>query len=82
MRDPNREFTPDTKRKIWQEQWGRCALCGEKCKGHGATRRGGVHHITPISRGGSRDRRNGIGLCQPCHERADKFDLRRPLAKP
>lgn len=77
MRDKAREFTPETKREIWRKQWGRCAICGEVCKGHNATRRGEIHHIKPISLGGGNEISNGIGLCdKPCHQEANDYVFR------
>ena len=41
---------------------------GYKCVGCGNTRRLQVHHIIPVSAGGSDDPSNLITLCSDCHE--------------
>ena len=63
---------------------GRCAACGKVCAecigGRWRTLdSGGVHHIVPLSGGGTNAPSNLVLLCVPCHNRADA--LRRSVGK-
>lgn len=49
----------------------RCAICGAP-----ATE---VHHIVPISRGGTHSIENLMGLCKQCHSRLTARSLRRVI---
>ena len=65
MRNPEREFTPELKWQIKAEQGFKCGVCNKRL--HLS-----VHHILPMSMGGSGERENGVGVCQKCHQRLDQ----------
>lgn len=67
---------PDTKRR-YGSQWRKIRdayiaaqpLC-ERCKDEGRlTPAEEVHHIMPLSKGGTHDQDNLMALCKPCHSR-------------
>lgn len=72
-RDPEYEAM---RQRVIARQRGRCASCGKACAewdGHRwrTGRLGGqVHHIVPLSRGGSNTDTNAALLCEACHRRA------------
>lgn len=63
------EFTRGTKKQINREQEGRCALCGAEGNLQ-------YHHCVPVAHGGTRDRKNGVGVCPPDHKLLDRLALR------
>ncbi|WP_417064451.1 HNH endonuclease [Gordonibacter urolithinfaciens] len=64
------------RQRVIARQQGRCASCGKVCAelsgGRWRTGRlgGQVHHIVPLSRGGSNQDTNAVLLCEACHRRA------------
>lgn len=68
------DFTPSDERKVDAKSGGKCADCGrdvrpvQNKKGvpTPADQRQ-VHHKKPKSQGGTRDLRNAVPLCPPCH---------------
>lgn len=58
------EFDKDTRREVLQKTGFRCASCGEKLDMVRHT----IDHIIPISRGGTNDIENLIGLCKICNK--------------
>lgn len=72
-RDPAYEAM---RQRVISRQRGRCASCGKVCAelSGGRWRTGGlggqVHHIVPLSRGGTNSDTNAALLCEACHRRA------------
>lgn len=70
------ERNPATKRrygKDWQRIRSRYAaahpLCEQCLKEGRYTQAEHIHHIKPLSEGGTHDERNLMALCRPCHSR-------------
>ncbi len=68
-------FASKIKRRIRQEQEGRCDLCGIETKLQ-------IHHKIPQCRGGNDRRDNGVGLCPPDHREWDLISLTSNIAYP
>lgn len=62
------EFTRTTKKQVYEEQNGCCAVCGAKTHLQ-------YHHIIPASMNGSRERCNCVGVCQEDHRLLDRVAL-------
>lgn len=60
---------PTDRRRAIIRDGNRCVYCGAKTELH-------VHHIRPLSRGGTNAAHNLITLCRRCHQ-ADHADIRR-----
>ncbi len=58
------EFSAELRKKVLQKTRYRCASCGDKLDMVRHT----IDHIVPISRGGTNDIENLIGLCKVCNE--------------
>lgn len=60
---------------VIERQGGRCAACGRQVAarsgGRWAVTYGGVHHIRPLSQGGSDGAGNLVLLCAACHNRVE-----------
>lgn len=63
------EFDEDTRRKVLQKTGFCCAACGEKLDMVRHT----IDHMIPISRGGTNEIDNLIGLCKMCNEYKDNL---------
>lgn len=72
-----RAFTTEQRFQVRYEQDFLCAACGTACRGsHFKEPILSIHHVVPISRGGSNERDNAIGLCpKPCHDIFDYLAL-------
>lgn len=57
----------DLRDEVWARDKGRCRAIngGKVCGAPGSE----VHHITPLSRGGSNTKANLIVVCKPCHDK-------------
>jgi 5-methylcytosine-specific restriction endonuclease McrA len=63
----NGNYPPDWERRkkaIWQQQSDTCGRCGRE---RDEVHRVNVHHIQPLSEGGSNELDNLVGLCCDCH---------------
>lgn len=70
-RTPRRNLTQRKKDEIVYDRADEvCERCGEDTKGESL--RLHVHHITPVSEGGSDNYSNLIALCPNCHDEAGK----------
>lgn len=49
---------------------------GNKCSQCGSTHRLHVHHIRPLSRGGTTSDANMITLCEECHDKKHKHNVK------
>jgi len=56
-------------KRIWERDHSTCRWCGRKLE-YGE---GNVHHIVPISEGGSNDDSNLVLLCTDCHAKIHKM---------
>lgn len=63
------EFDAEMRKKILSKTGFKCAACGEKLDMVRHT----IDHIIPISRGGTNDIDNLIGLCKMCNEYKDNL---------
>jgi 5-methylcytosine-specific restriction endonuclease McrA len=61
-------FTAEDVARIFAEQGGRCAYCGEE-------RKLTIDHKKPLSRGGSNDLSNLVGACRSCNSRKGAREL-------
>ncbi len=67
-------FPRHVRREMRQEQDYACAICGTSCRGHKFNEPPlEAHHIIPVSKGGTHEKHNCVGLCNEnsCHETAD-----------
>ena len=57
----------------YQQQAGRCLMCGKKMRGRGSLEPT-LDHIVPLSKGGEDSFENTQALCRTCNEaKADKL---------
>ena len=60
-------FGSGKKKRVREEQFGRCAICG-------AENHLTIHHIKPRGHGGTNATQNALGVCrEPCHDILDMF---------
>lgn len=75
MRERVNEFSDEVRLQVREDQDNRCALCGGECVGHDMQ----IHHKVPVSKGGTAERQNAVGLCRRprlCHELFDVLALK------
>lgn len=72
-----RSLTPDRKRLLKTNHRNTCQLCHRQFPQESLT----IHHIVPLSLGGTNHTSNLLVTCRPCHDRADAEALRKPHPK-
>lgn len=58
-------------RDAYIKRFPNCEVCQAHMKIVPATE---IHHITPLSRGGTHDRVNLLALCHECHQKIHEID--------
>lgn len=70
-------FLGDITEKVWQRANGKCENCGRILhwldRGKETEFGWELHHITPLSLGGSNTLSNCKILCQPCHKATPSY---------
>jgi len=73
------QFSIDFKQEIWEKSDGRCCKCG--CSFNEKGKMFTIEHVIPLSKGGTNDKDNVIGLCKQCNLEKGEMVVTKSLGK-